>query len=126
MPGHSEHYQARPCTVLAAAYQRVACRWERQSRSDAPDQFPSIGRREEEGGIDVTKSKRAPDSGGRRRLVDDVHNDPGDKVPVFVVVGYNDPYQAEEVRLKLRKLQSEYLLDLEDAVVAVTDAKGQS
>jgi uncharacterized membrane protein len=43
----------------------------------------------------------------------------------LVVVGYNDPYQAEEVRLRLRKLQSEYLLDLEDAVVAVTDAKGK-
>jgi uncharacterized membrane protein len=43
----------------------------------------------------------------------------------LVVVGYSDPYQAEEVRLKLRKLQSEYLLDLEDAVVAVTDAKGK-
>ena len=43
----------------------------------------------------------------------------------LVVVGYNDPYQAEEVRLKLRKLQSEYLLDIEDAVVAVTDAKGK-
>jgi uncharacterized membrane protein len=43
----------------------------------------------------------------------------------LVVVGYNDPYQAEEVRLKLRKLQSGYLLDIEDAVVAVTDAKGK-
>jgi uncharacterized membrane protein len=43
----------------------------------------------------------------------------------LVVVGYNDLYQAEEVRLKLRKLQSEYLLDIEDAVVAVTDAKGK-
>ena len=35
------------------------------------------------------------------------------------------PNKGEEVRLKLRKLQSEYLLDLEDAVVAVTDAKGK-
>ena len=33
-------------------------------------------------------------------------------------------YRAEEVRLKLRKLQSEYLLDLADAVVAVKDEKG--
>jgi len=31
----------------------------------------------------------------------------------LVVVNYNDPDNAEEVRLKL---QSEYLLDLEDAV----------
>ena len=43
---------------------------------------------------------------------------------ILVVVGYDDPYEAEEVRLKLRKLQSEHLLDLEDAVVAVKDKKG--
>ena len=43
----------------------------------------------------------------------------------LVVVGYNDPYRAEEVRLKLRKLQSEYLLDLADVVVAVKDEKGK-
>ena len=34
-------------------------------------------------------------------------------------------YTAEEVRLKLRKLQSEYLIDLEDAVVAVKDTAGR-
>jgi len=27
----------------------------------------------------------------------------------LVIVGYNDPYKAEEIRFKLRKLQSEYL-----------------
>jgi hypothetical protein len=43
----------------------------------------------------------------------------------LVVVGYNYPYKAEEVRFKLRKLQSEYLLDLEDAVVAVKDENGK-
>ena len=43
----------------------------------------------------------------------------------LVIVGYNDPYKAEEVRFKLRKLQSEYLLDLEDSVVAVKDEKGK-
>ena len=43
---------------------------------------------------------------------------------ILVVVGYDDPYEGEEVRLKLRKLQSEHLLDLEDAVVAVKDKKG--
>ena len=43
----------------------------------------------------------------------------------LAVIGYNDPYTAEEVRLKLRKLQSEYLIDLEDAVVAVKDNKGK-
>ena len=43
----------------------------------------------------------------------------------LVVIGYNDMYTAEEVRLKLRKLQNEYLIDLEDAVVAVKDAEGK-
>src|ERR1700758_3232852 len=43
----------------------------------------------------------------------------------LVVVGYDEPYKAEEVRVKLRKLQSEHLLDLEDAVVAVKDEKGK-
>ena len=32
----------------------------------------------------------------------------------LVVVGYDEPYQADEVLLKLRKLQRDYLLDLED------------
>src|SRR6516165_9809967 len=30
----------------------------------------------------------------------------------LTIVGYNDPDQAEEVRLKLRKLQREYVIDL--------------
>ena len=43
----------------------------------------------------------------------------------LVVVGYDDSNKAEEVRFKLRKLESEYLLDLEDAVVAVKDEKSK-
>jgi uncharacterized membrane protein len=43
----------------------------------------------------------------------------------LVVIGYNEPYKAEEVRLKLRKLQRDYLIDLEDAVVAVKEASGK-
>jgi len=43
----------------------------------------------------------------------------------LVVVTYDDPYKAEEVRLNLRKLQRENLLDLEDAVVAIKDQKGK-
>jgi uncharacterized membrane protein len=39
----------------------------------------------------------------------------------LVVVGFDKPDKAEEVRLKLQKLQSEYLLDLVDVVVAVKD-----
>jgi uncharacterized membrane protein len=42
----------------------------------------------------------------------------------LVVIGFDDMYKAEEVRLKLRKLQREYLLDLEDAVVAIKDTAG--
>ena len=43
----------------------------------------------------------------------------------LVVVSYEQEFQAEEVRLKLRKLQKDYLIDLEDAVVATKDAKGK-
>lgn len=43
----------------------------------------------------------------------------------LVVVGYDDPFKAEEVRLKLQKMQQEYLIDLDDAVVAVKDKNGK-
>ncbi|MHC1742915.1 MAG: DUF1269 domain-containing protein [Syntrophobacteraceae bacterium] len=43
----------------------------------------------------------------------------------LVVIGYDDPFKAEEVRLMLAKLQKDYLIDLEDAVVAVKDDKGR-
>src|SRR5262245_14622637 len=43
----------------------------------------------------------------------------------LVVIGYDDLYKAEEVRLKLWKMQKDYLLDLEDAVVAIKDDKGK-
>src|SRR5215468_5028639 len=38
----------------------------------------------------------------------------------LVVIEYDDQYKAEEMRVKLRRLQKEYLLDLDDAVVAVS------
>jgi uncharacterized membrane protein len=41
------------------------------------------------------------------------------------VVGYDEPHKADEVCLKLQKLQSEYLLDLEDVVVAVKNEEGK-
>ena len=41
------------------------------------------------------------------------------------VVGYDETGKAEEVRLKLLKLQSEFLLDLEDIVVAVKSEEGK-
>jgi len=43
----------------------------------------------------------------------------------LVVVGYDDPFKAEEVRLKLRKMQREYLIDIDDAVFAVKDQNGK-
>ncbi|MEF8728613.1 MAG: DUF1269 domain-containing protein [Accumulibacter sp.] len=43
----------------------------------------------------------------------------------LIVVAYDDQFRAEEVRTKLRKLQQDYLIDLEDAVVAVKDEKGK-
>ena len=43
----------------------------------------------------------------------------------LVVVGYDEPFKADEVLLKLRKLQREYLLDLEDAAVAIKDEHGK-
>ena len=43
----------------------------------------------------------------------------------FVAVAYDDMYTAEEVRLRLLRMQKEYLIDLEDAVVAVRDEKGK-
>ena len=43
----------------------------------------------------------------------------------LVVIEYDDMYTAEEVRLKLIKMQQEYLVDMEDAVVAVKDENGK-
>lgn len=43
----------------------------------------------------------------------------------LIAVGYDDQFKAEEVRLKLRKLQRDYLIDLGDAVVAVKDVHGK-
>ncbi len=41
----------------------------------------------------------------------------------LVVIAYGDQFKAEEVRLMLWKMQKEYLIDLEDAVVAIKDDK---
>jgi uncharacterized membrane protein len=43
----------------------------------------------------------------------------------FIAVVYNDKFKAEEVRLELLKAQKDYLIDLEDAVVATKNAKGK-
>ncbi len=43
----------------------------------------------------------------------------------LVVIAYDDPFKAEDVRTQLRKLQREYLIDIDDAVVAVKNDKGR-
>ena len=43
----------------------------------------------------------------------------------LVVIEYDDEYKAHEVRLTLLKLQQDYLIDMEDAVVAVKDSDGK-
>jgi uncharacterized membrane protein len=40
-------------------------------------------------------------------------------------IGYDDEFKAEEVRLTLCKLQKDYLVDMEDAGVAVKNAEGK-
>ena len=43
----------------------------------------------------------------------------------LVAVAYPTRYEAEEVRLKLLKMNKEYLIELEDAVVAYKNDKGK-
>ncbi|MBX9673952.1 MAG: DUF1269 domain-containing protein [Candidatus Obscuribacterales bacterium] len=43
----------------------------------------------------------------------------------LVVIGYDDMHKAQEMRLNLAKMQGEYLVDLEDAVVVTRDANGK-
>ena len=43
----------------------------------------------------------------------------------LIAVGFKDEFTADEVILKLRKLQSEYLLDLEDAAIVIRNKEGK-
>jgi uncharacterized membrane protein len=43
----------------------------------------------------------------------------------LIVVAFDDPHKADEVLNELRELQREYLIDLEDAVIAVRGADGK-
>lgn len=43
----------------------------------------------------------------------------------FVSIVYDDEFKGDEVRLALLKLQQEYLIDMEDAVVAVKGEDGK-
>ncbi|MEY2700151.1 MAG: hypothetical protein RIQ52_906 [Pseudomonadota bacterium] len=42
----------------------------------------------------------------------------------LIVIAFNDVHKAEEVRLSLLRMQRDYLIDLEDAVVAVRKPDG--
>ena len=46
-------------------------------------------------------------------------------MPTFIAICYPDMNRAHEVRLELAKLQSDYLIDLEDAVVAIKNDDGK-
>ncbi|MCI0356542.1 MAG: hypothetical protein L0099_16140, partial [Acidobacteria bacterium] len=41
------------------------------------------------------------------------------------VVGYDNPFKAEEVHLKLWRMEKDYLIDLEDAAWAVKHKAGK-
>jgi uncharacterized membrane protein len=43
----------------------------------------------------------------------------------LVVIAFDEPHKAEELRLKLAHLQSHYLLDLAEVVVATKDERGK-
>jgi uncharacterized membrane protein len=43
----------------------------------------------------------------------------------LIVIGFDDEFKADEVLLKLAKMQKEHLVDLEDAVVVVKNHKGK-
>jgi uncharacterized membrane protein len=42
----------------------------------------------------------------------------------LIVVGFNNPADAFEMRAALAKMQTQYLIEMEDAVVVTRDAKG--
>jgi uncharacterized membrane protein len=46
-------------------------------------------------------------------------------VSTLIFVGYEDIFKAEEMRIALQKMRKDYLIDLEDAVVAVKDENGK-
>jgi uncharacterized membrane protein len=43
----------------------------------------------------------------------------------LIVVGYDDEFKAEEVRLMLMKMKKDYLIDIEDAAIAIKNDKGK-
>jgi uncharacterized membrane protein len=43
----------------------------------------------------------------------------------LIVVGFKDEFKADEVMNELRRLQSEYLVDLEDAAIVIRNQEGK-
>ena len=43
----------------------------------------------------------------------------------LIVVGYDDQFKAEEVRLMLMKMRKDYLIDIEDAAIAIKNENGK-
>ena len=46
-------------------------------------------------------------------------------MPNLFVIGFDEPHKAEELCLKVQELESKYVIDLRDMVVAVKDEKGR-
>ena len=46
-------------------------------------------------------------------------------MPNLFVIGFDESHKAEELCLKVRELQSKYVIDLQDMVVAVKDEQGK-
>lgn len=49
----------------------------------------------------------------------------GKEMSNLIVIGFNNEADAFEMRAALAKLQAQYLIEMEDAVVVTRDAKGQ-
>ena len=43
----------------------------------------------------------------------------------LIVIGFSDEFKADEVLLDLRRLEMDYLIDLEDAAIVVRNQNGK-
>jgi uncharacterized membrane protein len=43
----------------------------------------------------------------------------------LIIVGYDDEFKAEDVRLMLLKMKKDYLIDIEDAAIAIKNENGK-
>ena len=86
-----------------------------QNRDGALTRNETVGQVSDDRGEPHASALACPRTRERRRSV----------MSTLVVVEYEDQYKAEEVRLKLIKMQKDFLIDLGDAVVAVKDDKGK-